>query len=189
MAITVGLRTWSGMCVFKLANLVPCANAFPLQKGHTTPGAWLIHHPALQTHIFCEHLSIARVSLSNNGLTAAPHEKSGATQDHDLADRNQQNRPPHERLMQWVWSHFTQGSGFDDHNGAAAGQDGACDENAPQSSSAALRQSNGSNSRTSSSKQGQQQQHVPAATAVFKSSKLAFKSCHCLVHKFCIDLD
>ena len=162
---------------------MPCANAFCLQKGHSAPGAWLIHYTALQTWlgtcIFCEHFSIARVSLSNSGLTAAPHETAGGTQDHDLADRNQQNRPPHERLMQWVWSHFTHGSGFDGQDGAGAGQDGACNGTARQSSSAAPKQSDDSNSSTSSSKRGQQQQHAPAATAVFKSSKLAFKSCHC----------
>ena len=37
---------------------------------------------------------------------AATYEKAGATVKREVADLNQQNMQPHQRLIQWVWSYF-----------------------------------------------------------------------------------
>ena len=37
---------------------------------------------------------------------AASHDKAGVTVDATAANKNQQNRVPHLRLMEWVWSYF-----------------------------------------------------------------------------------
>lgn len=117
-------------------------------------------------------------------LHAAPHGKAGSTKEPRLADRNQQNLPPHQLLMHWVWDHFSEGSGFDSTGSIAKGS-------APESSSSAQPKHSSSavssdqmaapSDRTASQAPYQQssaaagssaQQRVPAPS-VFRSGKSA----------------
>lgn len=111
----------------------------------------------------CEALAPFRVIQK----TSAPHGKAGSTKEPRVADKTQQNLPPHQLLMHWVWDHFSEGSGFDSTGSGPK-------DDAPESSSSAQPQH--SSSAASSAQMAAPSDRIASQTPHQQSSVAAGSS-------------